>query len=283
MYKSVRGVGVVALVLGLFGCSAIPDQATMTGVDIVDIIQNVRCEFKDAVMQYPENDPLNDLIIAYNFEFTSMEENVVAGGATLSIPLNPGTFKIGFDAAERGHREDTRTVLISETIGNVRKLNCQGRAPGDSLHYPITGKIGIKGVVDRYATLQHQQGLKIGTFTDQLHFWLQLEGTMKPSVALVPVAKNTLDASATIGGSRKDTHKMLLTISKKKFDAPLRVEITNLPGGVTQLRSGNKSNDDVTGRPRGTAQGVDPRDRAMRDLQNERSLRIHEEILDRLR
>lgn len=289
MLKSVRGAGAAALVLGLFGCSSLPDQSQMTGVDIVDIIQNVRCELKEVISAYPENASINRMIIAYNFDFTSLEENIVAGGATFAIPMAHGTFRIGFDANETKHREGERTINLSEEIGNVRKLNCSQTARIDSIYYPVTGRVGISDVIRRYVTLHGEKGLRVGTFTDQLVYWLSLNGNVRPSVSLIPVSKHNIDASATIGGARKDTHKIFISISEPSRKQPLDIRITNWPDNIalqpgaagekatpkSGLRSGRAGG--------GTGGGGDPKDNALRDLNYERSLKIQQDILDRLR
>jgi hypothetical protein len=290
MLKSVRGVGAAVLVLGLFGCSSLPDQSEMTGVDIVDIIQNVRCELKEAISAYPANAPINHMLIAYNFDFTSFEENVAAGGATFAIPMAHGVFKIGFDAGETKHREGERTINITEEIGNVRKLNCSHTARSDSLHYPVTGSVGIANVIQRYVSLHGEKGLKVGTFTDQLVYWLQLNANVRPSVSLIPVSKHNIDASAQIGATRKDQHKIFLSISEpSRKQQPLDIRITNWPDNLA-LQGGGPEGTPKSGLKSGRSGGSgsggggdNSKDNALRDLNYERSLKIQQDILDRLR
>lgn len=293
MLKPVRGVGIAVLLAGLFGCSALPDQSEMTGVDIVDIIQNVRCELKEAISQYPESHSINRMMIAYNFDFTSFEENGAGGAATFAIPLAHGTFKIGFDASETKHREGERTINISEAIGNVRKLNCAPTQRSGSMFYPVTGRVGISDVVRRYVTLHGENGLRVGTFSDQLVYWLAMSGSVRPSVSLIPVSKHNLDASASISGARKDTHKILLQISEPSRSKPVDIRITNWPDGLSVQqqgeadkgtpKSGLRSGRTGGGAAGGSGGGSDARDNALRDLQIERSLKIQQDILDRIR
>ncbi len=255
----------------------------MTGVDIVDIIMNVRCELKDAIARYPASHAINDKYIGYGFTFTSLEDNVAAGGGTLVIPIAHGSFSIGFDAGESRHREGEKTVDLAERIGNVRKLDCSRTNRVESHKYPVLGRIGLTEVVDRYATLNAQNGLRVGGYKNSLYYWLDVNAGVRPSVRIVPLSGHNRDFSANFSAHRKDTHKLFVTISSPSRRVPTQVEIVKWPGGVAPKAGESAEKSGV--RAPAPSKSVQPngRDDALRDLQYERSLKIQQDILDRLR
>jgi hypothetical protein len=281
--KAVGIVSATAAAIALGSCSSLPEQSEMTGVDIVDIIQNVRCELKEAIAKYPATHPINGMYIGYGFTFTSLEENVESGAGTFVIPIAHGTFKIGFDAGETAHREGEKTIDLAEQISNVRKLDCSRTHRVESIKYPVLGRVGLTEVVDRYATLDAQNGLQIGGFKNNLQFWLNVSAGVKPSVSIVPVPGHTRDFSLNISANRKDTHKLLVSISSPPKKQVTRVEIVNWPEGSVQKDgaeggAGRKA----VGTP-GEAVRPNGRENAIRELQFERSLKIQQDILDRLK
>jgi hypothetical protein len=277
-------VSAAAMTVALASCSSLPEQSEMTGVDIVDIIMNVRCELKDAIAHYPASHPINKMFIGYGFTFTSLEDNVEAGAGSLVIPIAHGNFTIGFDAGESRHREGEKTIDLAEQIGNVRTLDCSRTNRVDSHKYPVLGRVGLTEVVGRYATLDAQNGLQIGGYKSNLYYWLDLSAGVHPSVKITPLSGHDRDFSANFSAHRKDAHRLLITISAPARRSVTRVEIVNWPEGVTAPRAEGPAEKSGVRAP-AARESAPPngRENALRDLQYERSLKIQQDILDRLK
>lgn len=302
--KHFRGLGITILLASIIqGCSTLPDTSDMTGVDVLDIMKNVRCELKDTITEYPESHPINRSAIALTFIFTATENNDADGAADFTVPIAHGVFKIGFDAKAERQRQGEKNIQVSELIGDVRKLDCSDVHRTESRHYPILGHVGIADVIRRYATLLDDRGVLIGNFSDELDFSLTYTGGIRSTATIVPLSGHDRSFSLNASASREDKHKLLLTISQPAPRPPAKVEIVNLsdfqpvivqtgpsapaptgprsfeapsPGGV--VPSARTAPPTVRRAP-----SIDPRERALRDSDFQQGLKIQQQILDDLR
>lgn len=153
---SVRLITCAAAVALLAGCAIRPLPKHVTGYSTFDIVQKIRCEFRDALrtelvyrlekanyetiadklknkkmsFSYFTKEGVNDLSkqdqagfdayrwgrVGYDFEFEISEENNLGGGIDFAEALTEGTFTLGFTGANNRSRKNKRVFRIIDSF-----------------------------------------------------------------------------------------------------------------------------------------------------------------------
>jgi hypothetical protein len=211
--RSLLLAAVIPFSLSVAGCSAIPDQADLSGVDTVDIINNIRCETSTALKRYPPFAKDDDYVIGFLFNFDTETKKNLGGDATITWPIPLGTFTLGVDGGVERKRYGEENVSIAEAFSKLRNTNClvaQGSRPHS---YPITGSIGVGEVIDKYFELDSLPNAKVGEFYRTLRFTLKLDGGISPSWSLVRSSGVKIGANVDASAERTDTHEVKITIT----------------------------------------------------------------------
>jgi hypothetical protein len=254
----------------LAACHTSPDVRDVTNIDTVDIIRNVRCEVRDAVLTYDRGHWIHRTAIAYGFTFNALEKNGLTGSLMFAFPVMPaGKWVLGLDGGVSRHREGESVVDLGEIIGNLKALDCVAR-PSPTHGYPITGQVGIKEVIDRFVAVNGFSGVLQKKFTRSLRYELRMNGGIKPSISVVPAPGHLRDAGLNAGGERQDVHKLLIALVP-----PAKEASEGAPPSVTRQMAPS---------PRSTAPAAAPAsvERALQALDAERRLRNDELILEKL-
>jgi hypothetical protein len=250
---------VVSVQIGLVSCSLAPDQSDVTRVDTMDIVHNIRCETKEALLAYPPDHWVHRATVAYAFEFRSVENNGLGGGASIVVPITNGAFTLDVIGAVQKQREGEHRLTLGEPFFNLHNLDCSETAHRRSFKYPITGHIGTAVVIGQFVEFGSLSGITYDHFSRRLRYRLLATGGLRPSVAIVPAPGQRRNFNLDVNASREDIHQVHMT-----FEPP------------ATARPGAKGRALVQGVP---GDGVN---RALRSLERERSLRIQEQILERL-
>jgi hypothetical protein len=203
---------VVGMQVFLTGCHTSPDVRDVVPIDTVEIIRNIRCEVRDAVVTYDSNHWIHTAAIAYGFTFNALEKNGIAGGLTFTFPVMPaGKWVLGLDAGVSRHREGENVVDLGEILGNLDQLDCASR-PADAPGYPITGRVGLKEVIDGFVAVNAFNGVLQKKFTRSLRYELRMSGGIKPTITVIPAPGNIRDGTLNAGAERQDVHKLLIAL-----------------------------------------------------------------------
>ena len=251
-----------AALLFCVACTRVPDQSDVTRVDTLDIIRNIRCETKDALFAYPRSRSIDRSLISYSFEFASSEINTLSGGSTLLIPLTAGTFTLGLDAGVVRRRDGEQVINFQEDLGNLRTLDCSRANFVDSSRYPIIGHVGTREVVDKFVELNSQRGLLQGKFIRTLFFRVTLSGGVRPSLSIIPAKGHKRDGSLSLGGSRDDSHRLVISLKPPPTTTTPTGERMSVEEAADELLKAKK--------------------RALQELDVERSLRIERQLLEKI-
>lgn len=252
----------IFLGLSLASCTSVPDQQDLTRVDVRDIVRNIRCETKQAVLAYPKTHWINGIAIAYGFSFQSVENNSATATAEIVVPISGGTFTLGgLKLGTNKTRDVTNTVDLAEPLGNLRDLDCTDARYTRTLRFPILGHLGTAKAIDEFVDFVDLPGVDGGKFVRTLKFKLKYFGGATPSVSIVPVPGHKRDASLDVAADREDEHQLILTV-----EPPDTVAVKG-----KRLRL-----------PKAALPGVSSTQRALRRLDAERSLNINKRILDKL-
>ena len=76
------------------GCAVHPLPEDVTRRSTYDIVQSIRCEAKQAIMQHAPDASFDRAIVGYEFLFKITEHNDNSGGATFKYPFTNGVFTL---------------------------------------------------------------------------------------------------------------------------------------------------------------------------------------------
>jgi hypothetical protein len=207
---------VLSVVPVLIGCSLhpLPDDVTRTATDA--IVQQVRCEAKAAVLDFGAR--LGNAGVAYEFEFNITENNSESGNLGLTHPFSNGTFSLNVNAGSIRNRNAVRNFKLQDSFDELRKADCSSETLQKNWIYPLVGNVGMYEAVGTFVRLQKIENPGAGElfiFADHLAFTTTFDGGMTAKLTLTPVSNRfrIADASASLGASRIDIHKVTVTMS----------------------------------------------------------------------
>lgn len=190
---------------------------------------------------------------AFHFEFEITEDNNLSSTGSVTWPVVlgalAGTFTMGYDVGDKRQRLAKRTVKLATSFGEFvssfekgsdgEKLYCRDVAvPAPDIiprSYPMTGNIGLEGVVKEYLAMLKSGKFKSGGegYTDKIQFTTTMNGSLKPGIDLARKPGPTIKASGVIEGIRKDVHVLTISLTPRedseKSGAVQQVEITQIP------------------------------------------------------
>ncbi|MCA1470332.1 hypothetical protein I6F09_20805 [Bradyrhizobium sp. IC3195] len=171
---------------------------------------------------------LAKVAVVYAFDFDIKEHNNAGASAGFRLPwttsnvLDAGA-SASLDLTRQGHRVFTSEDTWDELLANPKR--CQGvfDQPEGSRNfvYPLTGSIGVGRVVETFIDIEQQGGAK-DSFVDTLTFTTEASGGADAALKLEPVPSQfrPVAATAAIGASRLDIHKLTLSLVFPRLDPP---------------------------------------------------------------
>lgn len=168
--------------------------------------------------------------IGYGFRFNITEQDVAKSELNFGVPWNPlSNFTLkaagGIDKKRANTRRFFKVDTFEELLLSKDCLNKTLNAA--NFAYPITGTIGLDGVVDDFVKLTTRGARSEGdskdvkNFSEQLTFTTEISGSITPKVKVAPVTDRfkLADASGELSAKRTDVHELTLTFAiGKDFD-----------------------------------------------------------------
>jgi hypothetical protein len=186
-----------------------------------------------------------DVGVAYTFDLDMSEINNIDPQIDLLYIFHHGKFTTGIKGGFDRKRENERLFTVSDSFSGLIHLPddyCMDSVANrnyvvsENYIYPITGRIGVKHMVQDFIllTLFGRLGGPASnmngppTLVDQLSFTTELSGSINPTVVFTPVGigLHLADASLNASFDRKDLHKVTMGLAIAgagvKLVAPLR-------------------------------------------------------------
>jgi hypothetical protein len=263
----------------LTGCSAFPIPDDVTRISTYDIVEQIRCEARRAVLDYGQR--FNNAAVAYEFSFHITETNNASADATGVIPfLNGGSFGITANAGLNRIRDTVRNFKIVDSFEQLRKANCSRELLEKNWVYPISGDIGMYEVVATFIKLQetdNPSGKDVFTFADTLTFTTDLSGGVKPTVTLNPVTEKfrIVGANGNLTADRTDVHQVTLALSAGPQTVTAAVTTSRVGSTIRPLMVGAASGSGSAILSTTVIQsGASAKDRALVELDRQRILAL---------
>jgi hypothetical protein len=205
---------------------------------IKKLIAATKTKANDKSKQLNEKDKellrLAKVAIVYSYDFNITENNKSSAGAGFKLPWAANTLDVGgtaaLDLTRIGSRvfgtEDSWDELITNP---TLCANLPGPRPANFLHPLtgsmgfdlVTGSIGVGRVVETFIDIDLQGGAK-DNFVDTLTFTTSISGDANATVKLDPVPNQfrLVSATADVGASRVDIHKLTISLAFPRPDDP---------------------------------------------------------------
>jgi hypothetical protein len=282
------GFSIAALSPALVGCSTFPLPDDVTRKSTYDIVQQIRCEARQAVVDkaydYKTGIDYKTASVAYEFEFDISEDNNTSADATWTLPYTlGGSFSLVANAGLNRNRHTKRNFKIVDSFDELRQINCAGDRPRENIIYPIAGDIGVYEVVSTFIRLQQIDNPKSGevfTFGDTLMFTTLLTGGVQPKLVISPLTDRFRLAAADgdFNARRSDIHTVTLALagsplktSKPQLGASLRSSAAGMVGSVGLV--GLQTNSSLVSTTI-IQSATNPKDRALIELDRQRILAL---------
>lgn len=227
--------GIAAMVANLLAsCSLRPLPGDYFAEATPAIVAQIRCEASFAVSQDFGSNPKHALVyrdaaIGYEFNLTAKESEGAGVSLGLVRPLVAGTLGLNLSATASGSRQNQQTFIVSDRFSylasGATELNCEHRKTAQNYVYPITGNVGIAGVIQNYLVLSDAGGLvgseaapTVPQYSEKLTFTTDLSVSATPTLVLSPAGRRwqTTKVSAVDPGldvARHDEHMLQIVIS----------------------------------------------------------------------
>jgi hypothetical protein len=282
------GFSIAALAPTFVGCSTFPLPDDVTRKSTYDIVQQIRCEARQAVMDqaydYKTGIDYKTASVAYEFEFDITEDNNAAADATWTLPYTlGGSFSLAANAGLNRSRHTKRNFKIVDSFDELRQMKCEGDRPRENIIYPIAGEIGVYEVVATFIRLQQIDNPKSGevfSFGDTLMFTTLLTGGVQPKLVISPLTDRfrLAAANADLNARRNDVHTVTLTLagsppktSRPLVGASLRSSGAGLAGSMAV--GGLQTNSSLVSTTI-IQSAANPKDRALIELDRQRILAL---------
>jgi hypothetical protein len=246
---------VLARVFGgllLAGCSVhpLPDQVTRQST--VGIVTAIRCEARQAILEYASDPAFNGGAIGYIFDFDITEHNSAGLDLTFKKIFSNGEFDLTLSGANTDlTRQADRVFTIVDTFGELKRAECSDEILRSRFKYPIAGSIGLKEVVATFMELDRlgssvlepgstTVGGQTATFSDTLTYTTILDaGTINPQLTLSPVQNSfrLTSLSATFTSKRQDKHMLTLAIALPEPKGTTPKRLVRMAARATSQRS----------------------------------------------
>ncbi|MGY2843417.1 hypothetical protein ACVIWU_006706 [Bradyrhizobium sp. USDA 4509] len=225
-----------AILVHLIRRGMIDDRST--AMEIRSQIEATKAKAKKNAILLTENEKqllrLTKVAMVYSFDFNITENNKASAGAGFKLPGLTNTLEVGgttaLDLTRIGSRvfgtEDSWDELITnsslcENWPGPRPANAFYPLTGSIGFDPLTGSIGVGRVVETFIDIDLQGGAK-DNFVDTLTFTTSVGGDTNASVKLDPVPNQfrLVSATADVGASRLDVHKLTISLAFPQPDVP---------------------------------------------------------------
>jgi hypothetical protein len=285
------GWGIAAIAPVLVGCSTFPDVEDVTRKSTLTIVKQIRCEARQAVLDYAYHykdaaNPLNinykTASIAYDFKFDITEINNAGADATGTLPYTLGVNNF-FSLFAEGHFDRTRNTLrefrIIDSFEELYHTRCNDVAPQpENLIYPISGEIGMYDVIKKFIKLQQINNAKAGevfTFSDTLTFTTFLKAGVQPTLMVGSLADRfrLTSANGDFNASRKDIHEVVVSMAGDKPRAA-GAKASGEPAAVAAKRLGAFQTNSSLVATTLIQSASNPRDRALLELDRQRIIQL---------
>lgn len=286
-----------AIAFFLSACSHIPDPADAPKAEPYQILQSLRCEVRQAIATYPESHWVREAIIGYGLTLTAEENRNLTAGLLAVWPIHLGTVSLDASAGANRKRIGESQIDFAEALAKAGDEYCRPPEHARSVHfYPITGEVGLSEIIQRFVQVKEMGGAftKDTGFVHTLEFTLVFNAGLTPSFSIAKVGNYQLSGNANFTADRSDKHKLIIKLEPPPVPEVKTVEIVkvqivnepvplNPPPNFKPQRKEDKSVETRFEREtRGQAAGRAERN-MLRGIQEQRRLRLDEEIRDRIR
>jgi hypothetical protein len=181
------------------------------------VIANVRCDFKRAAEDFRFLTFGTGWGSATELTLQAVESASTSASGGTSSPLTPGILAIDASGSLSGTADRTVSFKFTQDLDDTSGIEC---APESRNGRPrLQGDLGIYAWLQNLDETLRSSSAEVPESNYTLEFTIVRSGGAGAAFSLVPIGTSVLGAGVGLAGSRKDSHKILITFSKNK-EAP---------------------------------------------------------------
>jgi len=257
----------VCLLCSLSACTSLP-EIQGDAITTAEVILNIKCELRNALHRLEsesEDGKIGDISWlvdpnnpkkSWNSGFTLTLKTYRKGGVnsdtSFVMPLNPGSFTLGFKTGLSGEATREEKIDFKENFAKIEKFKiCPEYVTDNKNKDLLEGRLGFYDLLEKAMIAYNNKLIEPTSLAFNLDFVVKYNGSLSPKFNLIPVANKTLSASLNLSGDKNDYHLLKVVFSpppkqskcsvpKVKFkDNKTDKKYTVCPDYVVQLNPGN--------------------------------------------
>lgn len=241
----------VPVFLALNGCTSVPDLPEQYSVSVSDVVDNIRCELRDASHNHTMMTTGKGWTAAVDLELYVTANAGFDASASLTNPVrstgveNQVVVSIGGGHSAKAER--TANFSFAVNMLDPSKIHCDASVPADA-HHLLRGNLGIDNWIGVLAMTfaQSKAGkekretaltpIKSGYTVE---FTITTKGSLGPSIEAIGIGASQARAGLILSGDRGERHKMTIAFTPNADEDPQEVIIVGYKKKVTKKPNTN--------------------------------------------
>lgn len=197
-------------VVALSGCVAFPELPDGKSVSLIEVIDNVECDIKNAL--------LNDLAGHYwllgwaatiNLNIETYNSSAGSGEAIISVPLSANTLGLTLSTGPTKEYNSVGTLGYSTYLTDIAARQC-GNKPTKTKSV-LTGRTGAGDWLVRVAKDAAQANICPDKIDFGLEFIISIDGEGNPTISGIVIGSGTLETDLDLVGASTKDHEVTLS------------------------------------------------------------------------
>lgn len=200
----------LASAFALSGCVAFPELPEGKVVSIFDVIENVECDIKNALLHnVADHYWLFGWAATINLNIETYNTSAGSGEAIISVPLSANTLGLTLSAGPTKEYNSVGTLGYSAYLTDIATRQCDGKP--SKTKSVLTGRTGAGDWLVRVAKDAAQANICPDKIDFGLEFIISISGDGNPTISGIVIGSGTLETDFDLVGSNTKDHEVTLS------------------------------------------------------------------------
>jgi hypothetical protein len=224
----------------LGACATLPRLPPESKVSVTDVVNNIRCELQSAAIEAGFDSSTPKWIAGIALELKVIANSNGVADAAVTLPLNPGSSKIGFKVGQTAESTRTAGFKFQQPLAEKKEDYClyQELTPREAL---LEGRLGFREWLSRLAYTMKHSGVKPTQVSYALQFVIKPSAEFSPRFSLIPIGDNTFEGGVALSAQESRFHSLNIVVEPVKGEQVISVRIVKderqkVPSAVSPQR-----------------------------------------------
>jgi hypothetical protein len=193
-------------------------------VSVTDVVNNIRCELQSAAMETGFDSSAPKWAAGIALELKVIANSSGVADAAVTLPLNPGSSKIGFKLGQTAESTRAAGFKFQQLLADKKEDYClyQALTPREAL---LEGRLGFREWLSRLNTTMKISGVKPTQVSYTLQFVIKPSGEFTPRFSLIPIGDNTFEGGLALSAQESRFHTLNIVLEPVKGEQVISVRI----------------------------------------------------------